>query len=139
VECKSPIVADPLGEAIEQLKRYANQRGMIEGNEKLFWFNQFRVATFGQGCRYASITGEYDDYIEWKDPYPFKLTEIDTEGGEVVNSQQVLIQGMLNRETLLDLIHTYTVFGTDSEGNTIKIIRYQQYRTSRKHRTLKPK
>ncbi len=131
VECKSPAVADPLGEAIEQLRRYANQRDMVEGNEKLFWFNQFRVATFRQGCRYASLTGEYDDYVEWKDPYPFKLSEIDIEGGEVVNSQQVLIQGMLNRETLLDLIHTYTVFGTDSEGNTIKIIpRYQQYRTS---------
>jgi type I restriction enzyme, R subunit len=133
VECKSPVVADPLGEAIEQLKRYANQRGMAEGNEKLFWFNQFRVATFRQQCRYASLTGGFDDYIEWKDPYPFKLSEIDTEGGEVVNSQQMLIQGMLHRETLLDIIHSYTVFGADSEGNTIKIIpRYQQYRTSRK-------
>ena len=133
VECKSPAVADPLGEAIEQLRRYANQRGMVEGNEKLFWYNQFRVATFRQQCRYASLTGKFDDYIEWKDPYPFSLSEIDIEGGEVVNSQQVLVQGMLNRETLLDLVHTYTVFGTDSEGNTIKIIpRYQQYRTSRK-------
>ena len=133
VECKSPAVADPMGEAIEQLKRYANQRGMVEGNEKLFWYNQFRVATFRQGCRYASLTGEFDDYIEWKDPYPFSLSEIDTEGGDVVNSQQVLIQGMLNRETLLDIVHSYTVFGTDSKGNTIKIIpRYQQYRTARK-------
>lgn len=133
VECKSPAVVDPIGEAIEQLKRYTNQRGMVEGNEKLFWFNQFRVATSRQVCRYASLTGGFDDYVEWKDPYPFRLSEINTEGGDVVNSQQVLIQGMLHRETLLDLVHTYTVFGTDSEGNTIKIIpRYQQYRTSRK-------
>lgn len=133
VECKSPAVADPLGEAIEQLKRYANQRGMIEGNEKLFWYNQFRVATYRQKCCYASLTGRFDDFIEWKDPYPFSLTDIDTEGSETVNSQQILVQGMLNRETLLDLVHTYTVFGADSEGNTIKIIpRYQQYRTARK-------
>lgn len=133
VECKSPAVSDPMGEAIEQLKRYANQRGMVEGNEKLFWYNQFRVATFRQQCRYASITGEFDDYIEWKDPYPFKLSDIDTEGGEVVNSQQVLIQGMLQRDTLIDIIHSYTVFGSDSKGNTIKILpRYQQYRTAKK-------
>lgn len=133
VECKSPVVADPLGEAIEQLKRYANQRGMVEGNEKLFWFNQFRVATYRQKCHYASLTGEFDDFIEWKDPYPHTITEIDIEGGETVNSQQILIQGMLNRDILLDLVHTYTVFSTDSEGNTIKIIpRYQQYRTARK-------
>lgn len=133
VECKSPVITDPLGESIEQLKRYANQRGMVEGNEKLFWFNQFRVATYRQKCHYASLTGEFDDFIEWKDPYPHTITEIDTEGGETVNSQQILVQGMLNRETLLDLVHTYTVFGTDSKGNTIKIIpRYQQYRTARK-------
>ncbi len=133
IECKSPAVADPFGEAIEQLKRYANQRGMNEGNEKLFWYNQFRVATYRQKCCYASITGEFEDYTEWKDPYPHKLSEIDTEGGEVVNSQQVLVQGMLHRETLLDLVHTYTVFGTDSKDNTIKILpRYQQYRAARK-------
>ncbi len=133
VECKSPAVADPLGEAITQLQRYANQRGMIEGNEKLFWYNQFRVATFRQKCCYASITGEYDDFVEWKDPYPFALTDIETEGGEVVNSQQLLVQGMLTRENLLDILHSFIVFAEDSKGNPIKLVpRYQQYRTSRK-------
>lgn len=133
VECKSPVIADPHGEAIEQLRRYANQRGMNEGNEKLFWYNQFRIATFRQKASYASLTGGFDDYIEWKDPYPYNLAEIDTEGSETVNSQQILIQGMLSRENLLDLVHTYTVFGADSKGNTVKIIpRYQQFRTARK-------
>lgn len=133
VECKSPAIADPLGEAIVQLQRYANQRGMIEGNEKLFWYNQWRIATFRHKCCYASLTGEYGDFIEWKDPYPYSISEIDTEGSETVNSQQLLIQGMLSRGNLLDLLHTYTVFGTDSKGRTVKIIpRYQQYRTARK-------
>ena len=49
VECKSPAVIDPIGEAIEQLKRYTNQRGMVEGNEKLFWYNQFRVRDLPPG------------------------------------------------------------------------------------------
>ena len=133
IECKSPVVADPLGEAIEQLKRYANQRGMIEGNEKLFWYNQFRIASFRQGCRYASLTGEFDDYIEWKDPYPHKISEINTEGSDTVNSQQILVQGMLLPHTLIDLVHSYIVFGKDGKGNTTKIVpRYQQYRTARK-------
>ena len=115
VECKSPAVADPLGEAITQLQRYANQRGMAEGNEKLFWYNQFRVATFRQKCCYASITGEYDDFVEWKDPYPYTLSDIETEGSEVVNSQQLLIQGMLTRENLLDILHSFIVFAEDSK------------------------
>lgn len=133
VECKSPVIADPLGEAVEQLKRYANQRGMVEGNERLFWYNQFQVATYRQKCCYSTITGELEHFIEWKDPYPSRLADIDTEGGETVNSQQVLIQGMLSPANLLDIIHSFTVFATDDKKRTIKLVpRYQQYRTVRK-------
>lgn len=133
IECKSPVIADPLGEAVEQLKRYANRRGMMEGNEKLFWYNQFQVATYRQKCCYASITGEFDHFVEWKDPYPYALSEIETEGSETVNSQQLLIQGMLTRENLLDILHSFIVFAEDSKGNPIKLVpRYQQYRTARK-------
>ncbi|NPV75968.1 MAG: type I restriction endonuclease subunit R [Anaerolineae bacterium] len=133
IECKSPATADPLGEAVEQLKRYANRRGMVEGNEKLFWYNQFQVATYRQKCCYSTITGELEHYIEWKDPYPYKLADIDTEGGETVNSQQALVQGMLAPANLLDIIHSFTVFASDDKGRTIKLVpRYQQYRTARK-------
>lgn len=117
------------------MKRYANQReaGEKEGNEKLFWYNQFQVATYRQKCCYASPTGEFDHFVEWKDPYPYTLSDIETEGGEAVNSQQVLVQGMLSRETLLDILHSYIVFATDDKGRVIKLApRYQQYRTARK-------
>jgi type I restriction enzyme R subunit len=133
VECKSPTIADPLGEAVEQLMRYANRRGMVEGNEKLFWYNQFQVATYRQKCAYSTITGELEHYIEWKDPYPNKLSDIDTEGSEIVNSQQVLVQGMLSPVNLLDIVHSFTVFATNDKGRVIKLApRYQQYRTARK-------
>jgi type I restriction enzyme R subunit len=134
-ECKSPLLADPLSEAITQLKRYANLRepGEREGNEKLFWYNQFQVATYRQKCCYASLTGEFEHFVEWKDPYPYTLAEIETEGGEAVNSQQVLVQGMMRRENLLDILHSYIVFAIDDKGRVIKLApRYQQYRTSRK-------
>lgn len=133
IECKSPMVADPLGEAVEQLMRYANRRGMQEGNEKLFWYNQFQVATYRQKCSYATITGELEHYVEWKDPYPCRISDIATDGGEAVNSQQVLVQGMLSPQNLLDIVHSYTVFSTDDKGRVIKLApRYQQYRTARK-------
>ena len=47
IECKSPYITDPMAEGIKQLRRYANQRGMgmPEGNEQLFWTNQFVVST----------------------------------------------------------------------------------------------
>ncbi len=133
VECKSPVIADPMGEAVEQLMRYANRRGMIEGNEKLFWYNQFQIATYRQKCSYSTITGELEHYNEWKDPYPCNLSDIDTEGSELVNSQQVLIQGMLSPTNLLDILHSYTVYATNDKGQVIKLVsRYQQYRTARK-------
>jgi type I restriction enzyme R subunit len=133
VECKSPHIADPIGEAVIQLQRYSNQRDAREGNEKLFWHNQICIATSRQQCRYSSITGQREHFLEWKDPYPFGLSEIETDGSEVVSSQHILIQGMLNKQSLLDIIRHFVVFQENDKGKNIKIIpRYQQYRTVRK-------
>lgn len=133
VECKSPAIPDPLSEAVTQLMRYANRRGLPEGNEKLFWYNQFQVATFRQKCCYSTITGEFEHFVEWKDPYPYRLADIDAQGSQVVNSQQVLVQGMLAPANLLDLIRNFTIFADDDKGRQVKkVARYQQYRTVRK-------
>src|SRR6266487_934315 len=37
IEAKSPTVVEPMVKAIRQLRRYANQRGQPEGNERLFY------------------------------------------------------------------------------------------------------
>lgn len=131
VECKSPYISDPMGEAVEQLLRYQNRRGTDkEGNEKLFWYNQLVIAVCRQMARYSTITGEFEHFVEWKDPYPAKLTDIDTEGSESVTSQQVLIQGMLNKRNILDMIQSFLIFQENSKGRLIKVApRYQQYRT----------
>ncbi|MEJ2434923.1 MAG: type I restriction endonuclease, partial [Pseudolabrys sp.] len=57
VECKYPeeTSADAMAEAIDQLQRYANLRSRTrgvtekEGDERLFQFNQFMIATCGDG------------------------------------------------------------------------------------------
>lgn len=130
IECKSPYIADPIGEAVIQILRYSNQRGEREGNEKLFWYNQLVIATSRQSCRYSTITGEFEHFVEWKDPYPFSLSDIETEGSESINSQQVLIQGMISKQNLLDIVRCFTIFQENAKGKLIKIVsRYQQYRT----------
>jgi len=131
VECKSAYLPDPIGEAVEQLMRYQNRRGDDkEGNEKLFWYNQLLIATSRQLCRYSSVTGELEHFIEWKDPYPFTLNDIDIEGSESVTSQHLLVQGMLSKKNLLDIIQSFIVFQDGPKGNVIKVVpRYQQYRT----------
>ncbi|NLB49417.1 MAG: type I restriction endonuclease subunit R, partial [Erysipelotrichia bacterium] len=131
VVCYSASVPVPMGESIEQLMRYQCHRGESkEGSEKLFWYNQFVIATCRQTAKYSSITGEFEHFIEWKDPYPAKLTDIETEGGETVNSQQVLIEGLLARQNLLDIIQSFVLFQENDKGKLIKVVpRYQQYRT----------
>jgi len=130
VECKSPYIADPIGEAVIQFMRYSNRRGEKDGNEGLFWYNQIMIATNRQTARYSTITGEFEHFVEWKDPYPFKLSDIDTEGSESVNSQHVLVQGMLAKDNFLDIVRSFTIFQENTKGRLIKIApRYQQYRT----------
>jgi len=127
VECKSPSRADPIGEAIEQLFRYSNRRGEKEGNEKLFWYNLFSVATARYTAKYGTITSDYEHFVEWKDPYPYSLSDIDPTA-TTITSQQVLVQGMLNKNALIELLHTFTIF-----KDNIKIVpRYQQYRAVKK-------
>jgi len=127
VECKSPSRADPIGEAIEQIFRYSNRRGEKEGNEKLFWYNLFSVATARYTAKYGTITSDYEHFVEWKDPYPYSLSDIDPTA-TTITSQQILVQGMLNKNTLIELLHTFTIF-----KDNIKIVpRYQQYRAVKK-------
>ena len=131
IECKSPAITDPITEAITQLMRYSNRRGVKEGNEKLFWFNLFTIATSNQVAKHGSITSEYEHFVEWKDPYPYSLSDISPDRN--ITSQQVLIQGMLTKEIFLDILHTFTVFKEGSKGNIIKIVaRYQQFRAVKK-------
>lgn len=133
VECKAPDIADPMAEGIEQLLRYQDRRGAVstEGVSELFFYNQLVVSTCYHSARYTSITGGTSHFIEWKDPYPYKLTEIKKSG--VPSSQEVLVAGMLEPSHLLDIVQSYTVFIEDDEGRTIKIVpRYMQYRGARK-------
>jgi type I restriction enzyme R subunit len=131
IECKSAYLPDPIGEGIEQLMRYQNRRGdSKEGNERLFWYNQFLVSTSRQICKYSSITGEFEHFVEWKDPYPFQLTDIDLEGSEASpSSQHLFVQGVLARRNFLDIVQSFILFQDGPKGKLIKVLpRYQQYR-----------
>ena len=131
VECKSPVIADPMNEAFIQLLRYQNKRGEKEGNEKLFWYNLFMLITSRQQARCGTITSGHEHFVEWKDPYPCCLSDISEDKN--ITSQQVLIQGMLSRKNLLDILHIFTLFKKSSDGGVDKIVsRYQQFRTVKK-------
>ena len=133
IECKAPDIAEPMAEGIEQLMRYQNRRGSqeLEGVPELFYYNQFVVSTCFHDARYTSITGGLSHFIEWKDPYPYKLSDIRTDSTPA--SQEILVAGMLEPSHLIDIVRNYTVYNETDDGKTIKVVpRYMQYRGARK-------
>ena len=130
VECKSPRTKEPIAEAIDQLMRYSQQRGASsEGNQELFFYNQILIATCRTSAKFGTISTVIEKYwYRWTDPYPMKLDEL-LSSGTSPNDQQRLVAGMLTKRNLLDLIQSFTIFGPDDKGHTIKIVgRYQQFR-----------
>jgi len=130
IECKSPKVKDAIPEAIDQLLRYSEQRGAKgEGSAALFFYNQFVVATCRQEAKFGTITTHTEKHFyRWADPYPRTVNDLDHGSGSP-NDQQRLVAGMLDRNNLLDLIRTFTLFSTNDKGHAIKIVgRYQQFR-----------
>ena len=130
IECKSPKANDAIPEAIDQILRYSEQRGAKgEGNPRLFYCNQFVVATCRQQAKFGTITTHSEKYFyRWADPYPRTVDELE-HGASGPNDQQRLVAGMLDRDNLLDLIRTFTLFSVNDRGQTIKIVgRYQQFR-----------
>ena len=130
IECKSPKVKEPIPEAIDQLLRYSEQRGAKgEGSAALFYFNQFIVTTCRQEAKFGTLTTHNEKYFyRWADPFPRSLNDLE-HGGSSPNDQQRLVAGMLDRDNLLDIIRTFTLFSTNEKGEAIKVVaRYQQFR-----------
>lgn len=138
IECKDFDVANPIHEAVTQIQRYANQReatklaGLREGEERLFWFNLFSIATYANVAKYGTITSDEEFYFEWKDVFPRDNLPTGVELAEL-SSQDKLIYGMLAPANLLDILRSFTLFETTESGVTIKKVpRYQQYRAVNK-------
>ena len=142
VECKSPSVPEPLAAAVDQLRRYSNQRrasGEVddnEGNEPLFHTNQLLVATSFDEARVGSVGAAFAHYAAWK-----TVVGADGQGTEAevaaalgkpvdkaLSEQERLVAGLLRPAHLLDVVRHFTLFMA-ADGQTIKsVCRYQQYR-----------
>lgn len=142
IETKSPGANAPMAEAIDQLRRYANQRTEVkaaEGNERLFHTNQFVVAAHGTNARAAGFTADPEHFMEWKTTEPHTREQVAAEVGltdpEALNGQHVLVAGMLRPAVLLDLVRHFTLFMETGTRKVKAVARYQQYRAV--HRSVR--
>ena len=139
VECKSPSIPEPLAEAVDQLRRYSNQRKADfevddnEGNEPLFATNQLLVATSFDQARVGSVGAAFEHYAAWKtvvgpDGIGSEIEVAERLGKSSLSEQERLIAGLLQPSHLLDVVKHFLLF-MQVGGQTIKsVCRYQQYR-----------
>lgn len=89
---------------------------------QLFTFNEVLVTSDGINTKAGSLTANYDRFMTWRSK------DGQTESSSSLASLDVLIHGMLNPETLLDLIRYFVLFQDDGKGHLSKILAaYHQY------------
>ncbi|UQR66240.1 type I restriction endonuclease subunit R [Bradyrhizobium sp. C-145] len=108
---------------IELKAVYKNIRAGFDGNlsdymdenviAHAFHHNAFLIVSNGDRARYGSITSEWEHFYEWK-----RLDEADK--GKV--EAEVLLDGMLAHDRLLDIIENYVLFDESKPGATRKIV-----------------
>ena len=135
IECKNRTVPEGIPEAVDQLRRYYDQRHQDleveehEGAPALFFTNQFMVASNFDDARVGTIGAGFSHYLNWKTVTPRSEEDVaESLGVASLSSQHRLIAGMLSPANLLDIVRHFTLFMTMG-GQTIKLVcRYQQYR-----------
>lgn len=108
---------------IELKAVYKNIRAGFDGNLRdyvdenviahAFHHNAFLIVSNGHRARYGSITSEWDHFAEWK-----RLDEGDK--GDV--EAEILLNGMLAHDRLLDVVENFILFDESKAGKTRKIV-----------------
>ena len=78
-----------------------------------FHHNAFLIVSNGDRARYGSITSEWEHFAEWK-----RLDEADKGSLEA----EVLLNGMLAHDRLLDIVENFILFDESKPGATRKVI-----------------
>lgn len=78
-----------------------------------FHHNAFLVVSNGDNAKYGSITSKWEHFAEWK-------RNNEKDGGRL--DAQMLLDGMLSKDVLLDILENFVLFDDSRTGGTRKII-----------------
>ncbi|MDF0665482.1 MAG: type I restriction endonuclease subunit R [Nitrospira sp.] len=82
-----------------------------------FHHNAVLVVSNGDRARYGSITSQWEHFVEWKRNQEHESGRVDA---------QMLLEGMLAKERLLDIIENFILFDDSRAGGTRKIVARNQ-------------
>ncbi|MDF9827934.1 type I restriction enzyme R subunit [Ereboglobus sp. PH5-10] len=106
IELKNP--ADENATIRSAFKQIATYKQTVPG---LFTTNAIVVVSDGLDARAGTISSEFTRFMKWKS------SDGKVEASKLQSELEVLICGMLNRETLLDLVRHFIVFEKGSRGD----------------------
>ena len=93
---------------------------------ELFKYNAFCIISDGVNNKCGSIFSKYEFFYSWR------TTEFMGEESDGIDSLETMIDGLFDRNTLVDVIHNFIYF-PDKSTNSLKIVcRYPQYYAARK-------
>jgi type I restriction enzyme R subunit len=108
---------------IELKAVYLNMRAGFDNNltdylsetsiNHAFHHNAFLVVSNGDRARYGSITSKWEHFTEWK-------RNAEKDKGRV--EAEVLLDGMLAKDRLLDLVENFVLFDDSKPGGTRKVV-----------------
>ena len=130
IECKSPTIGETWkAEAVKQLHRYqeAGSRWKDQGAPKLFEAAQVLVATCGKRAVYGTVGTPGRFFLEWKEPYPLTVRQVEDKLGRTPTAQDILLYGLLEPRNLLDIVRNFVVFEIDGGRTVRKLTRYKQF------------
>ena len=126
IECKSPAIPDPIGEAVER-KNFRHYQTSGLGYEKLFFYNHCLIATCGTLARHGTLDSNVSYFARWADAYPMTLEDVKKLNGKA-REQEILIAGILSKRNLLDQLQNFVLYDVLNNKKIKKIAKHQQYR-----------
>lgn len=128
IECKSPALADPMSEAMRQIRRYEGRDEFAGlGAPRLFETAQISIALARDVAKYGTTHTPTRYWAEWKDPYPLTFDALASQLGRPPTGQDILLAGLLAPANLLDLVRNFVMFETVDGRRIKKLARYQQF------------
>jgi type I restriction enzyme R subunit len=83
----------------------------------LFHHNAFLVVSNGDKARYGSLTSQWEHFLEWKRNEESDAARLDA---------QVLLDGMLAKDRLLDIVENFVLFDDSRAGGVRKVVARNQ-------------
>lgn len=126
IECKKPATIDLMKTVWEEnLERYQNPDF---GHQKLFFYNHVIMAASDIQAKYGTVGAGPNHYSKWTSLSNMSMDDLEKLTGRTPSAQDIMIGGMLKKETLLDMLKNFVLYEVEEHKKIKKVAKHQQYR-----------